>query len=292
MRITKKLAVFSLIGLITFGLGVTLHRVRHPATRCSFELSAWKVLLSFENQDLEGLDEQSTRIVKSAIEMATAPIDTTTPHRFEPRIFRKISNTKGELRYILVQESPLLMIPGSQSIRVHIFDATGKVLNSTQFDTGNRMAIRSIHLRKNYLLNSEALTIDTEYWIGGNHSHQYYVVVGDELRLVYVGDGFRVDINNYQNPDMTIGPRLNHSADEWESDLQSTDDARVLSALTWLAGYHWDGQESPYDEDRSDGEKVRDLCARESVRRRLADLKNSTNFVIKQTAETVVRDKH
>jgi hypothetical protein len=134
-----------------------------------------------------------------------------------------------------------------------------------------------------------ALTIDCEYWLGGNSSHQAFTIVGNELRLIYLGDGIRIDQNNFQTPWMTIGPRLNLSADEWEQELQSTDDARVLSALIWLGGYHWDGQAPPYDEDRPDGEKVTNLYARESVRQRLADLKNSTNFYIKQAAEAIAK---
>lgn len=291
MRITKKLAVFCLANLITFGLGVTVHRLGSPAMRYFSEPSAWQVLLSFENQDLAGLDEQSTEIVKRAIETATGPAGTNTSRSFFPSIFRKISNTKGERRYILVEESPLMFIPGEASIRVHIFDTGGRVLSRTQFKTGNRMHINSIQIRKNYSLNSEALVVDCEFWIGDHHSHEFHVVVGDELRPVYRGEGFRVDRFNYSQPSRITEPRMDLSVDEWEKELQSTDDMRVLAALAWLGGYHWDGQDPGCEEDRSDAGKVTNLMARESVRRRLADLSNSSNYFIKGTAETVVRDK-
>jgi hypothetical protein len=292
MRITKKLAVFSLASLITFGLGLAVQRLGSAAVRYFSEPSAWQVLLSFENQDLEGLDEQSTRVVHHAIEMATGQLDPTQHLPFEPRLFRKVSNSTGEPRYILVEELPMSEIPGAATIRVHIFDTAGKVLSSTEFDTGNRLSIQSIQIRKrDYWLNSEVLVISLEYCFGGSPSHQFYTVVGNELRLVYLGDGFLVESNNYQDPRLTIGPRLTLSADEWEADLQSHDDARVLSALVWLRGGHWNGEEAPYDKDRSDAEKVTDLRGRESVRRRLADLTNSTNYFVQHTAEAITKDR-
>src|ERR1044072_5439155 len=259
MRIIKKLAVLSLAGLITFGLGMAVRPLGPAATRYFSEPSPWQVLLSFENQDLEGLDEQSTRVVQRAINMATGQPAPSELRQFEPRLFRKVSNSSGEPRYMLVEEQPMSMIPGAATIRVHIFDTAGKVLSSSEFDTGNRMGINSIQIRKrDYWLNSDVLVIDLEYCFGGSPSHQFYTVVGNELRLVYMGDGFQIDSNNYQDPRMTIGPRLNLSTDEWEADLQSHDDARVLSALVWLRGGHWNGEEAPYDKDRSDAEKVTD----------------------------------
>lgn len=123
MRIIKRLAVFSIASLITFGLGVTVHRVGPAAIRYFSQPSAWQVLLSFENQDLEGLD------------------------------------------------------------------------------------------------------------------------------------------------------------------------ARVLSALTWLGGYHWIGPDASNDEVRIDWQKMKDLRARESVRRRLADLTNSSNFFVEHAAKAILKDK-
>lgn len=291
MRIIKKLAVFSIASLITFGLGITVHRIGPAAIRYFSEPSAWQVLLSFENQDLEGLDEKSLRAVDNAISKLTGPSRAPEFVQFEPRLFRKIANSTGEQRYMLVEQLPMRFIPGAETIRVNIFDTAGKVLSSTEFDTGNRMAITGMRIRTNYWVVPNALTIDCEYWLGGNSSHQIYAIVGNELRLVYLGDGLRVDDNNYQTPWMTIGPRLNLSADEWERELQSADDARVLSALIWLGGSHWDGQAPPYDEDRPDGEKVTNLYARDSVRQRLADLAKSPNYFIRTVAESVVKDK-
>jgi hypothetical protein len=291
MRIIKKLAVFSIASLITFGLGVMVHRFGSAATRYFSEPSAWQVLRSFENQDLGMLDEKSLHAVRDAIGKLTGP--GRPPHymQFEPRLFRRIANSNGEQRYMLVEQLPMWMIPGAETIRVNIFDSAGKLLSTTEFDTGNRMGIIGMRIRTDYWVVPDALTIDCEFWLGGNSSHQAYTIVGNELRLIYLGDGLKIDNNNYHTPWMTIGPRLNLSADEWERELQSTDNARVLSALIWLGGYHWDGQAPPYDEDRPDAEKVTNLRGRESVRRRLADLTKSPNYYIRVVAEATVKDK-
>lgn len=287
----KKLAAFSLVSIITFGLGVTVHRFGSAATRYFSEPSAWQVLLSFENQDLAGLDEQSMRAVQRAIHMTTGPVNSAQNPRFGPRLFRKISNNDGEPRYILVEEAPMWSIPGESTIRVHIFSTAGQVLSRAEFSAGNRFSIGAMVIRKTDELKSEILRLDGEYLFSGQASSQYYMVVGNELRLVHLYSLFRVHSNDYTDPRLTIGPRVNLSADDWEKELQSTDDARVMSALTWLGGFHWNGQEPPYDEDRPDGEKVTNLRARESVRRRLADLANSTNYFIRLTAEAILKEK-
>lgn len=289
MRIIKKLAAFSLAGVITFGLGVVVQRGGSAAKRYFSEPSAWKVLLSFENQDLENLDEQSMRAVKHAIDATTPPVDPTRYSDFEPRLFRKISNSDGEPRYVLVEEQPMWSIPGAEKFRAHIFDTTGRVLSGGEFFTGNRIYIMAMGLKKNYWLKSEVLRLDGETMFGPPAFHQYYMVIGNELRLVYLDSNGRVDYNEYLYPSLTIGPRINLSADEWEADLQSTDDARVLSALTWLGGSHWSGQEPPYDDDRANGEKVTKLRARESVSRRLAELTNSPNYFVKRAADAIVK---
>ncbi len=289
MRIIKKLAVFSIASLMTFGLGMAVHRVVPGTIRYFSEPTAWQVLLSFENQDLEMLDEQSVRVVKRAIDKTTGQSRPPEWVEFEPRLFRKISNSNGEPAYILVEQEPRLTIPGWSIIRVQIFDTAGKVLSRAEFSSGNRIDIIAMRLLKNYWFKSDVLRIDGESDFTRHPYHQYYMVVGNELRLVYLEVDGHVCANSYTDPRLTIGPRLNLSADEWEADLQSTDDARVLSALTWLEGQHWNGEESPYDEDRHDAEKVTSLRARDSVRRRLTDLTKSTNYFIQLAAEAIAK---
>src|ERR1041385_6498107 len=128
MSFTRKLANFALASLITFGLGVTVHRFGPAEWRYFSAPSSWQVLLSFENQDLAGLDEQSMRTAERAITETTGATQQTQVLLFVPRIFRKISNSDGTLHYILVEESPLVIIPGEATVRVHIFDTAGIIL--------------------------------------------------------------------------------------------------------------------------------------------------------------------
>jgi hypothetical protein len=67
VRITLRLAGFVLAGLATFFVGVFLPRA---LVRLHREPSAWQVLLSFENQDLKGLDEKSSAVLQKAVTAA------------------------------------------------------------------------------------------------------------------------------------------------------------------------------------------------------------------------------
>ena len=121
MRITLRLAGFALAGLATFFVGVFLTRALVQLHR---EPSAWQVLLSFENQDLEGLDEKSSAVLQKAVTAVTGHVRGNELSAFAPRVFRTISNTSGEKRYILVEESPLVMIPGNASLRFTFLTST------------------------------------------------------------------------------------------------------------------------------------------------------------------------
>jgi len=286
MRITLRLAGFVLAGLATFLVGVFFTRALVQRHR---EPSAWQVLLSFENQDLAGLDEKSTDVLHRAMTGVTGHLGEYRISSFAPRIFRTITNTSGEKRYILVEESPLVFIPGNASLRVHVFDTAGRLLNEQEFNTGNRIFLNSIRVRRIETISSEALVVQGEYFLSGRPRRQYYVLSGNQISLIYLEqDGLLVDTNDYQNPHMTVGPRVQRSVDEWEKALHSADDVEVLTALLWLGGHHWEGQPAPYDEDKSEAEKVSVSLSSEQVRKRLFELSQSKNFWIKAAVQPII----
>lgn len=285
MKFTLRLAGFVLASLATFFVGVFLTRALVQLHR---EPSAWQVLLSFENQDLEGLDEKSSEILQKAVTAVTGQPNENQPHYFLPRIFRTISNTSGEKRYILVEESPLRMIPGNSWLRVHVFDNAGTLLNEQKFNAGYRVVLNTIQVRRMEVLNLETLVIQGEYVLAGHLLREYYVLSGNQIALVYLeGDGF-LDTNNYANPHMTVGPQIQRSVDEWEKALNSADDVDVLTALLWLGGVHWNGLPAPYDVDKDEAEKVSILSSREPVRKRLFELSQSKNYWIKAAAQPII----
>src|SRR5688572_25320271 len=170
MRITLRLAGFTLAGLASLFVGEFLTRALVQLHR---EPSAWQVLLSFENQDLEGLDEKSSQVLRKAVNAVTGHAGENRFAEFAPRIFRTISNTSGEKRYILVEEAPLIIIPGNASLRVHVFDVDGGLLNEQEFNTGNRVSLNSIQIRRIEAIGSEGLIVHGGHGFG-DHSVRLY----------------------------------------------------------------------------------------------------------------------
>ena len=267
MRITLRLAGFALAGLATFFVGVFLTRALVQRHR---EPSAWQVLLSFENQDLEGLDVKSSEVLQKAVTAVTGHASKNQHHNnFLPRIFRTISNTSGEKRYILVEEAPLMMIPGNSWLRVHVFDTAGRLLNEQEFNAGYRISLSSIQIRRIEAINSEGLIAQGLSVFGGHLLSQYYVLSGNQIALVYLETDGLFDRNQH----MTIGPQIQRSADEWEQALHSEHDTEVLTALLWLG---------------SEEEEGSILSSREQVRKRLFELSQSKNFWIKAATQPII----
>jgi len=267
MRITLRLAGFALAGLATFFVGVFLTRALVQRHR---EPSAWQVLLSFENQDLEGLDAKSSEVLQKAVTAVTGHASKNQHHNdFLPRIFRTISNTSGEKRYILVEEAPLMMIPGNSWLRVHVFDTAGRLLNEQEFNAGYRISLSSIQIRRIEAINSEGLIAQGLSVFGGHFLSQYYVLSGNQIALVYLETDGLFDRNQH----MTIGPQIQRSADEWEQALHSEHDTEVLTALLWLG---------------SEEEEGSILSSREQVRKRLFELSQSKNLWIKAATQPII----
>lgn len=274
MKIAKRLGLFVLVGLLTFGLGLWLAPVKNPWVLV-FQQSPWKVLLAFENQDLQKLDLPSTRMVEGAVKAITER-DENTVSRLKPALFQSMPNTAGEKRYLLVEIAPMVIIPGNTSLRVHVFDTTGRVLNVQKFNAGYRSTVTGIHIRDNAILQRPLLVVDVEYVFGGNPSTQYYALVGDDLSLIYLEQNGKLDKNNYDDSYMTIGPEDERLADEAEKDLDSSNEAEVLSALVWLNGYH---SELP-------------LKSRAGLQKRLKELRQSENIWISSAAQSVLESKY
>ncbi|HKV32763.1 MAG TPA: hypothetical protein VJP89_00430 [Pyrinomonadaceae bacterium] len=290
MTIEKRVVVFAFTGLLTFALSVWL---TPPASRIPLpqsQRSRWQVLLSFENQDLEGLSEEARREVAIAASAVTGQQEVSELHPFTPALFRSISNTAGEKHYILVEDGTPEIIPAQARIRVHLFDTKGRILSKDNFAAGWRTVLTAFRVRKLSVLDSEALIVDTDYCFGGSPAQQYYAVVGDRLMLVYLEQAGRFELNKYSYQNLTIGPQLSRSAGDWEKALSSAHEAEVLSALLWLGGDHWNGQPWPYNEDEADAKKVSLLRSRDAVRKRLLTLSESDNPWIVAAAGSALKE--
>lgn len=278
MRKFRRLALFLLLALSAFLIGVFISRAKTKLSH--HELSAWQVLLSFENQDLEGLDEQSGRLVRKAIN-ELAPRKEDRSLSFAPRLFRTIANAKGEQRYILIEESPMVFIPGEATLRVCIFDNGGHLLNQQEFSTGMRASITGIRIREIGQLGPQTLIVQGEYVFTGTAFEQYYALSGNQIVMIYYRSGMAFRPISYGE----IGPMIERSADEWEEALESSDTVEILSALMWLSGSHSDIYAAK--EDNPDERKFLTVSARASVQKRLAELSESDNFWIRSAAISI-----
>ena len=280
MRKVRYLAFFVPVALLTFLIGVFISRI--TLTLSHQEPSAWQVLLSFENQDLEGLDEQSGRLVRKAINELAPHKENDQIPPFEPRLFRTIDNTKGEQRYILVEESPQYILPGKSTLRICIFDKAGLLLNQQEFGTGWRAEIVSIRIRNLYQLEHQTLVVQGQYYFGGALFYQYYALSGNQIVMIYNQANLAFDSISYGSSDVEVGPLTERSADEWQEALESSDTVDILSALMWFSGSHSDVDPG------TEGTKFLTVRARASVQKRLSELSESNNFWIKSVAATIM----
>jgi hypothetical protein len=281
MRITKRLTIFVLTGLMTFLIGVFVTRYAPDlwvpsVTNCPVQVhltygpSPWLVLLSFEHRDLKSLDKESERTLRKAIDSLRGKVDSETSPLFEPRLFQRISNTAGQQRYLLVEVANLMIIPGDSFLRIHVFAADGRVLNVEEFAV-RRELLTDIHVRKVIAMQHEVLMINTVYCLGGHKTRQFFSLVGNGIRLVYKEQDGWFDATRTA----TLTPRVQRPVDEWEKALHSDDDVEVMLALVWLNENHWAGRPMQYDD--TEGEKTSTLLARKQVRRRLQALSESEN---------------
>jgi hypothetical protein len=289
MKIARRTSIFIFVGLLTFFLGVWLTRLGTYRSYCP-RPSAWQILLTFENQDLQALDEHSKRAVKLAIQAHLGKPYEDIAVGFQPALFRSMLNTKGEKRYVFVEEAPMVIVPGNTTLRVHVFDLTGRLLNAQEFNAGYRQLVKSMQVRENVFLETHGLVVNTGYVFTQHESHSFYVLIDNELTLVYLELDGSFYPNNYQSPHMTVGPISPRSVDEWEKALTSGDNAEMLSALVWFGGRHWEDEPPPYDQDKLESEKLLLLRSREVVRNRIEELSKSENLWIKTAAQSVLEN--
>lgn len=303
----KSFALRLVVAILTFIIGVSLALFGRPRPnapgvlgnpvsprsqeRSSANIAAWRVLLSLENQDLGELDEESKRELKKAIVALVGPRD---DWPLIPRLVSRISNAEGQTSYALIEESPLLTIPGDSGIRVHLFSLEGKLLGSSAFQSGWRITLTGMKVKYLPELGREVLEVSSRPAIGGRDvARQYYALIGEEMLLVRLEDSDgRLIRNYYDTPHATIGPTLTgRPADEWERALESNDVAEVLATLTWLGGTHLNPRNPLLvyaHEEMSEARLADEVRALEGVKAALGKLAQSENEWVRSAARLAV----
>jgi hypothetical protein len=207
----------------------------------------------------------------------------------------------GEQRYVLIEESPLVFIPGNCGFRISLFNLDGTLLDWSEFDAGWRIGILEIRLIKAKDIRGEVLEVETFRALSDAHAEkQYYAFVGDKMRLIRLEDSSgALTPNIYRTPNHTIGlTEVGRSAAEWQEALVSNDIAEVLDALTWLGGLHLDlnnvdrSAQASWHENLSEARLVEEVRARPAVKASINTLKHSDNSWVREAASSAAELMH
>jgi hypothetical protein len=256
--------------------------------------AAWQTLLKFQNQSLSKLAKTSREELQKAIDELVGKRENET---VIPHLVTTISNSKGQTRYALIEEFPLLTIPGNSGLSVHLFAGDGSLIRSAVFQTGWRIFVTDIRVAYLEEIGRMAIEVRSAPAINGRDvARQLYALVNDEVLLVRLEDkGGHLIRNVYGAPNHTFGFTITgRSSNEWKDALESGDSAEVLATLTWLSGTHLDPKEKVPEvagmppvahEDLSEAQLVRDVLNSEAVRRDIKTLMLSKNLWVRQGAK-------
>ena len=284
------------VGTLTFIIGWSLATVVLKPSSESIALpplatpsavpTAWPVLFSWQNRDLKHIDGPE----KAQLEMAISALRVTENQFLEPRLFSRVSNSLGEQRYVLVEEQPLVYIPGDSRLQISVFDLDGKLLDSSEFGAGWRITLFGINFVHVKDIRGNVLEVESAAHINGaDVGGQYYALVGDKMRLIRLEDSNgALRSNIYTSPNHTIGiTEVGRSAADWEKALITKDEAEILATLTWLGGSHLnvdEGVPGSWHEDVSEARLVEEVRARPAVKKAVNTMKDSPNAWVREAA--------
>ncbi len=301
----KSFALRPAVALLTFIIGVSIassgllrpnvpRAIGDPALPQNQEpqsasVLAWRILLSFENRDFAGLEQESENKLKRAIRALVGPGDS---WPLIPRLFTKMPNAEGRISYVLIEESPAVVIPGETGLSVHVFSPEGRILSSSAFSSGWRIFLTGMKVKYMPEVGREVLEVSSQPSLNGRDvAKEYYALIGEKLLLVRLEDSAGRLIRNYYGaPNHTFGPTITgRTAAEWELALESLDEAEVLAALVWVGGEHWDPREHSPDykhEEMSEARLADEVRSLDGVKARLGELVRSENAWVRGAAES------
>lgn len=301
------------IALLTFIIGVAVATLWYlqPNSYCApyrsvlpqnkeqkdTSISAWQILLSFENQDLSKLDRPSAIRLQQAI---NALIGKPKINEFPlvPRLFSKLSNAQGQIEYAFIVEAPLIKIPGESRLHVCLFTIEGNLLSYSDFSSGWRIGLDGVNVKYMPEIGRDVVVVRSRQSMGGRDvAKQYYALIEKKVMLIRLEDSNGHLIRNlygawYHPIGITINGR---SAEEWETALESNDIAEALATLVWLSGTRWNIQKSMPDsareesEDLSESQLADSVRSREGVKVTLRRLIQSDNHWVQRAAELAVK---
>lgn len=192
------------------------------------------------------------------------------------------------------------MHPSATPVTLTLVDETGNVVTETDFTTGWRCYLREAEICNDGDKEHPLVLLHTE--LGGGPgpdiTRQYYAWLGDRFDLVRLENSAgKATRNRYSVKRFRSGPRVVElTEEEWETELMSSDRTRVLRAMVWLGGYHWNlhAEEGLAADQFEDAEQVklwRKVRARAKVLARIQDLVKSEDGWLREAAELVADDQ-
>ncbi len=250
------------------------------------------VIKGYCGRELEKLNEAQAKELLAAI-------TTLVPNRtyrdwfdFRPWFVWDFSNGEQPL-LLLLEVDNTHPHPGSTGIRITVFDKSGNVQSETAFWTGHRCYMRRICLEDQAKGQQPILVIETGPGAGPgpNVQKQVYARLGDRFDLVRLenSDGTATR-NQYYIGHFACGPEIVKQTErDWEADVLSSDRMRILRALVWLGGSHWDLREGDIPENQHEAfeqvQLVHQVRGRPKVVTRLKELCKSEDLWLREAAQ-------
>jgi hypothetical protein len=200
---------------------------------------------------------------------------------------------KGQLsRYLVLEADKFLSHPGRTRINLTVLEDSGKVVSETYLSTGWRCYLQKAALEP--IIEGEYPLVVLYTGLGGGPGpdvqQQYYAWTGNRFDLVRLEDSEgQATRNRYFIKHFRCGPAVSARAEaEWVADLTSADQLRVLRALVWLGGIHWDlqpdGTDSRQREEIDQVYLVRRVRAHPKVSALVQDMATSVDPWVRQAA--------
>jgi len=131
---------------------------------------------------------------------------------------------------------------------------------------------------------------------GPDIAGQYYARFGNRFDLVRVENHRgKAGRNDYEHSANACGPRVPKQTEkDWEADIFSNDRTKILRALVWLGGIHWNPntkvERKRWTESREDAVLVYDLRTNPKIRAHLMELEKHHDRFISEQASVVVNE--
>jgi hypothetical protein len=263
-----------------------------PAVNPSVAQAALEALKAQEGKDLRKLGEDKVKELRGTI---TKLVPNRTYRGFfdvRPWYVWDFRRKGGQPLWLLFEATISVSHPGYTDIRLTLLDQVGNVISETNFGTGWRCYLQDVKLEAATKERFPIIVLEQgpTPGPGPDYAKQYYGWVGGRFDLVRLEDSKGIATRtDYYIKHFQCGPPLPKQTEAaWEADLLSGNRLKVLRALTWLGGSHWDLRAGdPVDNQHEEVDAillVRNVRAREKVIARLKELAMSQDQWLKEAA--------